>query len=166
MGGDILLMFKNDDLFIFGLASFLIAHVLYILAFAGNLKTTHTKVPATKRLLIALPFAAFVVIFLFILKGYMLGNAETAPLFIPVAVYASVIGLMGIFAAFRRNATNAESFRLIFTGALLFICSDTMIGVNRFITPVPQASLLIMGTYITAQYLIVKGTLCHTSLPR
>ena len=51
------------------------------------------------------------------------------------------------------------SFSLVFTGSLLFVFSDTMIAVNRFLTPIPYEGILIMTTYISAQYLIMRGLL-------
>ena len=37
--------------------------------------------------------------------------------------------------------------------ALLFVLSDSMIGWNRFVEPLPDADPLVMGTYYAAQYL-------------
>ena len=37
----------------------------------------------------------------------------------------------------------------------------TLIGIDKFMSPVIQARLLIMATYISAQFLIVKGILIH-----
>jgi uncharacterized membrane protein YhhN len=51
------------------------------------------------------------------------------------------------------------SFSLVFTGSLLFVCSDTMIALNRFILPLPYEGLLVMSSYIAAQYLIMRGIL-------
>lgn len=161
--GDCFLMFKNDDLFIFGLGSFLVAHVLYIVAFARNLKGAAVPIPIGGKIMLALPFAGFVGIFLYILKDHILGNETTKDLLVPVAVYATVIGTMGLFAMYRMSATNRLSFRFILAGALLFIASDSLIAINKFVSPLENASLMIMITYILAQYFIVKGALCHTS---
>jgi uncharacterized membrane protein YhhN len=50
---------------------------------------------------------------------------------------------------------------MVYSGALLFIMSDAMIAINKFLNPLVQARLLIMATYIAAQFLIVKGVLIH-----
>ena len=162
MGGDVFLMFRNDDLFIFGLASFLIAHVLYIVGFAGSNKLASQQLPLVGKLVFAIPYAFFVAGFLFILKDYILGNPATKDLIAPVVVYALVIGTMGVFASWRVSCTGKVSFYLVLGGALLFIASDSMIGINKFVQPLPYASLLIMSTYITAQYLIVRGMMIHS----
>ena len=68
---------------------------------------------------------------------------------------------MGIFALLRRGWTVDKSFIMVYSGALLFIMSDAMIAINKFMSPIIQAGLLIMATYIVAQFLIVKGILAH-----
>lgn len=162
MGGDVFLMFRNDDLFVFGLASFLMAHILYIVGFAGSNKLASQQLPLGGKLVFSIPYAFFVAGFLFILKDYILGNPATKDLFAPVVVYASVIGTMGVFASWRVSGTGKASFYMVFGGALLFIASDSMIAINKFVQPLPYSSLLIMSTYITAQYLIVRGMMIHT----
>lgn len=42
-------------------------------------------------------------------------------------------------------------------GALLFVLSDLSLAVNRFVTPLPLASLLVLGSYYPALYLILRG---------
>ncbi len=166
MGGDVFLMFRNDDLFVFGLASFLIAHVLYIVGFVGSNKLASPQLPLGGKLVFAIPYAFFVTGFLFILKDYILLNPATQKMFIPVVIYACVIGTMGIFASWRISSTGKASFYMVLCGALLFIASDSMIAINKFVQPLPYASLLIMSTYITAQYLIVRGMMIHSPITK
>jgi uncharacterized membrane protein YhhN len=68
---------------------------------------------------------------------------------------------MALQALFRFGYTNKKSFTLIFIGALFFMISDSLLAINKFLTPVPLASLGIMFTYMLAQYLIVEGVLAH-----
>jgi uncharacterized membrane protein YhhN len=37
------------------------------------------------------------------------------------------------------------------------LLSDAILAVNKFVAPFPAASVLIMLTYMAAQFLIVKG---------
>jgi uncharacterized membrane protein YhhN len=39
--------------------------------------------------------------------------------------------------------------------------SDSLLAINKFMKPLPLASLAIMTTYILAQYLIVEGFIAH-----
>ena len=51
------------------------------------------------------------------------------------------------------------SFSYVFVGSLLFVASDTMIALNKFMIAIPYEGIFIMLTYISAQYLIMKGLL-------
>ena len=68
---------------------------------------------------------------------------------------------MGIFALIRRGWTLEKSFIMVYSGALLFIMSDALLAINKFMNPIVQARLLIMATYISAQFLIVRGIMLH-----
>ena len=72
---------------------------------------------------------------------------------IPVAAYLVIILGMGIAAAL--GTTNQN---LVIAGALLFILSDSLIAINRFVAPVPMASYFIMITYYLAQLCITSGS--------
>lgn len=157
LGGDVFLMFKREDLFVFGLASFLLGHLAYILSFSGRIKDA--RVSATEKLLTAIPFVGFVLGFLWFLYPYISADPKTQPLFAPVAVYASVIALMGFTSLLRRKGVPAQGFQLVFGGAMLFIISDCCIAINKFVEPLSQPGLVIMATYGLAQYLMTLGTL-------
>ncbi len=147
--GDIFMI--SSDWFIAGLVSFLIAHVFYIIAYhqtgaaSGELKPLDIIKFAL--------YGAFLIWLIYPGLGSML---------LPVLVYAAVLLVMGIWAHKRRAATNASSFKLVATGAVLFALSDGMIAVNKFAFEIPAERILIMTTYISAQYLIVRGLLKHT----
>jgi uncharacterized membrane protein YhhN len=76
---------------------------------------------------------------------------------IPVISYAFVILLMLSGAINRIEKVNRKSFCLVLAGAILFVLSDSSIAINKFSRPFEYSSLVIMLTYITAQYLIVTG---------
>ena len=150
--GDITLMLieYNENLFIIGLVSFLIAHLLYIIAFYKNIKPFTIKL-LKKNILYILIFIAFYASLLFVLWGNL------NEMLIPVLIYGAVITLMGIFATLRK--TNKESYLLVILGAVLFICSDTLIAFNKFIfnSDFLYAQAYIMILYVLAQYFIIRG---------
>lgn len=78
---------------------------------------------------------------------------------IPVIVYVFAIMIMAIAAFKRKKNINQKSFILVFLGALFFIASDSLLAINKFLTSIPYAHILVMGTYATAQYLITRGVL-------
>lgn len=155
--GDVLLMLQGqmEVLFMAGLLAFLLAHLLYILAYWQAIKQSNDH-----------SYGAFVhlrIIFLIFVGGalvYML-YPSLGSLRLPVIVYTTVIIFMGISALMRRGRTSEKSFVLVYSGALLFIMSDAMLAINKFLYPLVQADLLIMASYISAQYLIIKGILIH-----
>jgi uncharacterized membrane protein YhhN len=80
---------------------------------------------------------------------------------IPVMIYALVLTLMVLNALFRYGRTSMKSFLLVFLGAILFMASDSMLAINKFLQPFSGAGVWIMLTYCVAQFLIVEGALIH-----
>jgi uncharacterized membrane protein YhhN len=64
---------------------------------------------------------------------------------------------MSAVALNRKDRVNLSSFRLVFLGSVFFVLSDSMIALNKFSMDIPLAGFWIMITYITAQYLIMRG---------
>jgi uncharacterized membrane protein YhhN len=147
--GDILLMFEGK--FILGLASFLLAHLSYILAFlADNKGWVFSK---SDRLWAALLIVVLGIGFIFYLSPY-LGSLKT-----PVFLYSSAILTMLLATLNRWKSVRIESFHWVFVGAVLFVISDSLLAVNKFAHPFYLANFLIMLTYGVGQYLIVEGYL-------
>jgi uncharacterized membrane protein YhhN len=83
----------------------------------------------------------------------LLPNMDAA-MQLPVAVYALAITAMVGSVTNLQGLIDASIFRPLLAGVLLFLLSDTLIAVNKFLTPLPLAGLAIMATYLLAQYLI------------
>ncbi len=143
--GDVFLLFSGDLYFMLGLGSFLIAHVFYLVIFLKFRETDFLK---------TLPFLAFSSL---MILG-VLGDNLPESLKIPVGLYVVVITLMGMAAAMATGLL-PSSCRLVLTGAVLFILSDSFIAVDKFVNDIPYVSFWVMSTYGVAQYLIVKGLL-------
>jgi uncharacterized membrane protein YhhN len=147
-GGDVFLMM--DDMFVAGLASFLVAHIFYIIAY----QKTGARKGKIKPLDLA-AFALYGIALIWILYPGLGG------MLIPVLAYALVLLTMGVWAYKRRGATVIASFRYVSAGVILFVLSDSLIAVNKFAFDVPGERLLVMSTYMAAQFLIVQGLLRH-----
>lgn len=145
--GDIFLL-PQLDVFIAGLGSFLVAHVLYIFAFKQKISFSNPI-----KLIGALPYLGLAVGMLVLLNPY-LGELQ-----IPVIIYTSIIALMGLFALNRLGFVNTPSFAYVLIGATSFMLSDSMIAINKFYYPFELSGFLIMLTYAVGQFLIVKGML-------
>ncbi len=158
MGGDIFLMLKNEDKwFLPGMGSFLINQIFYIIAFflsitdyvAFNLWGLLLIIPAL--LILAFTVPRFI--------------NKTEDMKIPVLIYMVAILVMHISALLRMADPRLQGlpFVLIFIGSLSFIFSDASIAVNKWAGEFKNARLIILTTYILAQFYIVLGAL-FTSL--
>jgi len=147
-GGDVFLMMNG--MFIAGLASFLLAHIFYIIAYHKTGASSGELRP-----LDIIKFVLFGGVLLWVLYPGLGG------MLMPVLAYTLVLLGMGIWAHKRRGATSAASFTLVSTGVILFVISDSLIAINKFTFEVPAERILVMSTYIAAQYLIVRGLLKH-----
>lgn len=157
--GDVLLMFQQDDasFFIYGLAAFLLAHALYIFSYRQHRWEDETNaLQGLQRIRFAFPLILAGSGLVVILYPH-LGDMKW-----PVLVYALVITLMSINALFRYGRTTQGSFVMVFGGSILFMISDSLLAINKFIEPLAQADFWIMLTYIGAQLLIVQGIIVHT----
>ena len=157
--GDTFLMFREtgtqgQQFFLLGLGSFLITQGLYFLAFWKHAKG---KGYIRSRPWIALIFLTFLI-------GnslFLLPDLPTA-FKIPVLVYSTVITLMVLSMTNLYGEISTSIFIYLIIGVLLFMCSDTLIGLNQFKKEelqIPYPRLAIMTTYILAQFLIVKGSI-------
>jgi uncharacterized membrane protein YhhN len=150
--GDTILMFADRGplFFIFGLIAFLLAHLLYILLFV-RITPAGKAFDKKKYRIGSLLVAVYLAIFLTYLMPY-LGNMS-----LPVGIYGITISLMLILAWRYSLSISNPSDKMVILGAILFVCSDSILAINKFVNPVAGASILIMCTYITAQFLLVSG---------
>lgn len=149
--GDVVLLFadKGELYFIFGLVSFLIAHILFIYLF---IKQEAYKTPNKALFGLGVLFVAGYLFAMLTVLFPTLGDLK-----IPVSVYAFTISLM-LVMAIRGGLTWRNPMNLlILNGAVSFVVSDSILAMNKFYTALPNASLLIMATYLVAQYLITFG---------
>jgi len=139
--GDIFLM-NILDKFILGLASFLIAHIFYIVAFSKRKKQLN--------IISSLPFYAVAGILIFYFYPY-LGDMK-----VPVIIYILVIITMVWRAFLQRNFDNIAVYALV--GAALFAISDTNIAFTKFVQDYDYSKIVTITLYWTAQFLIFKST--------
>ena len=145
--GDFLLMFTQKDqlFFTLGLAAFLLAHIMYTVVF---LKDRRAK---KKGLFFLAALSLYGLIFLHFLKPN-LGTLLT-----PVIIYIIAILGMATTAFLRQRKGHETTYYLILTGAFLFMISDSVLAINKFLFTIPYEHILIMTTYGLAQLLLVLG---------
>ncbi|MCX6330981.1 MAG: lysoplasmalogenase [Bacteroidia bacterium] len=142
--GDIVLDFS----FIPGLVCFLLAQVMYLIVF---FLTPGENIIFHSKYFLLIP----VVLYGTGLVYYLYDDLGDMKL--PVIIYAFVILTMLAAAINRLKKVNKISYWLVLAGAILFVISDSVIAVNKFSQPIKVSSLIIMTTYITAQFLITLG---------
>lgn len=135
--GDVGLMF--DATFLLGMAGFLAMQVCYVLGFLRL-----GAWPAVRgRWTIAAGYLAF----------WVAANAVLGPrlgeLQVPILVYSLALCTMATVAA--------GLGRRIGIGGLLFLVSDMLIGVHLADLGFPGRGVVVMVTYLAAQYLIATG---------
>lgn len=152
--GDVCLMFEDlySPLFMIGLGAFLIGHLSYMSAFYLDYRVNKGVYQNIRKNAI-LAYIFYVIIFCGLLWTH-LGDFR-----IPVILYAIAISFMGVMAVSRYGRVNSFSFKAIFYGSLLFVLSDTILAVDRFFIDFRASSILVMATYMAAQYLITMGNL-------
>ena len=147
--GDVLLMFEsaNSNFFIFGLVTFLIAHIFYILFYENVIRKENLR----KNYWWFLPVIIYYIALIYILSPN-LGDMK-----FPVRIYGIVISYMLIKALQTGRIKNLVAATLMITGAVLFITSDSILAINKFYEPFEYAGITIMLTYGIAQLLITLG---------
>lgn len=155
LAGDILLLFPS--FFLYGLGSFLLAHLCYIFVFKIAQKNPFAigQVNFIRLFFYNLPIY-IIAAFVYFLIQPGLGNMKW-----PVIIYLIIIVMMATVARERFGNTNAISFWQVFIGGLFFVVSDGILAINKFFEPFPESGVLVMGTYILAQLLIVRGIMAH-----
>jgi len=151
--GDNFLMFsgRNELFFFAGVGGFFCAQLGYIYIFT-KFSEKGGKGKLQKNPWLSLLFLAYVAGMLVLLFPGLEGMMKPI-----ITIYAlSLIG-MSMMALNRSGRVGAMSFKLVFTGSILFLLSDSMIAFDKFHSEIPMAGFLIMITYIAAQYLIMRG---------
>lgn len=81
---------------------------------------------------------------------------------LPVAAYVTVIALMAAQAMGRAAMLRTPGSIWVAVGAGFFMLSDTLLALNKFVSPLPLSQLWVLSTYYIAQVLIVRGLLRGT----
>ena len=145
LAGDVLLL--NDLQFVAGLSAFLLAHLLFIWVFVilGGWSKNFV-----------------VLLVLLVIAGTWFWYLEPSlgEFRVPVAVYSTVIVVMawqGIGLALNSTVSGRS---MVAYGAVLFMFSDSMIALNKFVLPFELSAFVILSTYWLALMLILNSVLC------
>lgn len=140
LAGDIFLML-SDKRFIWGILSFLLAHLCYMAAFISR---SGFREPAW----LAVPFLAAA------LAAAWTIAPRARRLRWPATVYSLALSVMAWRACAVWMVLGGPAALLAGIGACLFMVSDTTLAVNRFVRRFRYAQVLVLSTYYAAQGLI------------
>jgi len=147
--GDLFLALKDQSrFFLYGLGTFLAAHVAYLAAFLP-----HTEVPQGMALIDIIATLAAAGAFLAVLIP-RLGKMK-----LPVIAYFAVIMAMTAAAWSIPGAS-----WMLGTGAVIFAISDSLIAVRKFLSPFPGINIAVWTTYVAAQFMMTAAFL-HFIVP-
>jgi uncharacterized membrane protein YhhN len=150
--GDVGLMLssgRTDLPFLAGLGAFLVGHICYLVAFA---QVGLNGLATVGGLLVVGGIAGLM------LPAVLRGAAASAGRLFAgvVAGYALTLAAMTVLGVGTAIVATA-------VGAVAFLCSDTLLGRDRFVAPVPRGKLLVIVTYHLAQFLILIGLIGSAS---
>jgi uncharacterized membrane protein YhhN len=152
-GGDLALLRHGTKPFVVGAGSFAVGHAAYITGFRRHGRRRAELVQSTSARTVA---AAWLT------SGPVLavaaGRKERA-LGPAVLGYATILAAMAATATGLRSDVPPAARRSTVAGAGLFLVSDTMLGVRKFVlrTETPRLEFAVMATYTAGQYLLARG---------
>lgn len=152
-GGDVALLGRSETMFRAGVASFALAHASYVAGFWRQRTSAPVGEDRRVRAIGAVTVASAPVM--------AVAAARREPrLGVPVAGYSLMLGTMAASAQQLGPQIPAGARRLTAAGALLFMTSDTLLGVRKFVLSDPPHALesAVMATYTAAQLLLSEGS--------
>jgi len=150
--GDVFLLWL-DRFFIFGLISFLLGHIAYVIGF----NTPPSPFTVWSGLLAIIVGLGGVRLMRRIL-GALAAQGQSR-LRLPVTLYGAVISIMLLSAMLKLNdiSWSAGASLLVAVGAFLFFLSDIVLAWNKFVTPINNGRIINIGLYHLGQIALVAG---------
>jgi uncharacterized membrane protein YhhN len=140
LAGDILLMLP-ERFFIHGIAAFLGAHILYVIA---SVEVSGWQL----HLYLLIPILIYMSLLLWKLLP------KTGKLFYPVIAYIAVVFMLLWQASGRVIVDDSASAIIALAGIILFALSDSILAIDKFVHRLPMAQAMILSTYYFGQTLI------------
>ncbi|MEM7360996.1 MAG: lysoplasmalogenase [Pseudomonadota bacterium] len=137
--GDVFLL--REDYFVFGLSAFLVAHLLFAWIFTRLATVPSWSLPSLLSMLALL--AISIVYFRYLMP-------HLGELLIPVAAYILCIMFMCWQAIRVQLSWRNPGSMAVAIGALLFVFSDSIIALNKFLMPFELSGLVILSSYWAA----------------
>jgi uncharacterized membrane protein YhhN len=149
--GDVFLLSERRKPFLVGTAGFAAGHAAYVSGFARHRASTAVTQERSTRALAGLWATTAPLVALAARRRERVG--------LPVAAYSVTLTSMVISANRLSPTTNPTARRLASAGALLFLASDSMLGLRKFVLSDPPDRLesAVMATYTAGQFLLSEA---------
>ena len=98
-----------------------------------------------------IPFFAALSLLIFILKDSL------HEMFWPVLIYGLTISTFGSVSLINHLETKSKKSLFMLIGAVIFMVSDSVLAINKFYEASHLFEIIVMSTYILAQYLIFRS---------
>lgn len=138
--GDVFLALDRQANLIQGLSCFLVTQLAYSMAFAAR------QQPVRGGTWLRLAVVGYAGVALTAMASGL------GSFLVPVVLYVIALATMAVLAAGVEHRPGR-----VYSGAVLFLIADSLIGLDRFVAPIPNAELVIVGLYTTGQFLIFTG---------
>jgi len=151
-GGDVALLGHGTGPFLAGTGSFAVGHIAYLTGFLRNRSSAPVTTDVQARVVagswaLTAPVMA------------LMARRQHRELGGPVLGYATMLAAVVVSSTHLDPAISPASRRLTAAGAGLFMLSDILLGIRKFVLTNPPAGLetAVMATYTAAQFLLSEG---------
>lgn len=138
--GDVLLALNLENGFTLGLGAFLLAQLCYAKALFNWRHWSNWKLFPIGLLLVFILLCCWLII------------PHSGAKLIPIIIYMLALSAMAISAI-----AASQTYDKLIVGAFLFVISDALIAINKFVFTVPLQDYLIMSSYYMAQFLLISS---------
>ena len=150
--GDLFLLNQSRKrFFLAGLFAFLAGHLAYLFYFISTVRAWSF-----------IPCWVWAAPLLYLSAGrgiLKVLSGRSRILKVPVVIYIFIICGMNFSTLLRGGSVSGAAFWLPFLGSLLYLISDSLLGVRNFKKRVPFISQVISATYHLAQFFLIFGIL-------
>lgn len=159
-GGDVALLGRGEPSFLAGVGSFFAAHLGYLGGFA-TVRDDEAGLNAPGAKAAAATWATTAPVMA------VAAGRKDPNLRLPIAAYAAVLSSMFATSTMLDTDMRASARRRIVAGTSLFLLSDSLLGVQKFLRREPSSGLetAVMATYTAGQWLIAEGAVAAARKP-
>jgi uncharacterized membrane protein YhhN len=161
-GGDVALMSRAEPAFLAGVGAFFGGHVAYTTTFVANGRALTDPTDRGTALSTALSAGSLIPVVTWA------AGRRNPRLRGPIAAYAAMITAMVTSSTRLSDDVPTQARRTVVAGTGLFLASDSLLAVRKFLMPHPQprSDAVVMATYTAGQGLIALGLAQAARAPR